>query len=79
MMKANSMVQWTEHSQNNRLVNPPSLPWLSEISGAIHLVQPGLQQAGRQTKISKFLILIVHQNIRLFISFNQGTASLQQY
>ena len=47
MMKVNSLVQWTECNQNNRFVNPPSLPWLSEISGAVHLVLPGLT-AGRQ-------------------------------
>ena len=47
MVKANSMVQWTEHNRNNRLVNPPSLPWLSEITEAVHLAQPGLT-AGRQ-------------------------------
>ena len=46
-MKANSIVQWTEHNQNNRFVNLPSLPWLSENSGAVHLAQPGLI-AGRQ-------------------------------
>ena len=28
-------------------MNPPSLPWLSEISGALHLAEPGLT-AGRQ-------------------------------
>ena len=42
MMKANSMVQWTKHNRNNRFVNPPSLPYLSEIPGAVHLAQPGL-------------------------------------
>ena len=41
-MKANSMVQWTECNQNNTSMNPPSLPWLSEISGAVNLAQPGL-------------------------------------
>jgi len=28
-------------------INLPSLPWKSEISGAVHLAQPGLT-AGRQ-------------------------------
>ena len=41
-MKANSMVQWTERNRNNKFVNPPSLPLLSEISGAVHLALPGL-------------------------------------
>ena len=42
MIEANSMVQWTECNQNNRFVNPPSLPWLSESSGALRLALPGL-------------------------------------
>jgi len=45
--KANSMMQWTERNQNKTFVNLPSLRWKSEISEAIHLVQPGLT-AGRQ-------------------------------
>ena len=45
-MKANSMVQWTEHNQNNRFMNPPSLPWLPESSGTIHQAPSGLT-AGR--------------------------------
>ena len=43
----NSMVQWTKRDRNNRFVNPPSLPWLSEISGAVHLALLGLT-AGRR-------------------------------
>ena len=46
-----------------------TLPLLCEISGALHLAQPGLT-AGR---------LAVGRNIRLVVSFNQGTASLQPY
>ena len=45
------MAQWTNVNRNNRFVNPPPLPWLSEISGALHLALPGLtagRQAGRQ-------------------------------
>ena len=38
--------------RNDIFVNPPPLPLLCEISGALHLVQPGLtagrQEAGRQ-------------------------------
>ena len=33
--------------RNNIFVNPPPLPLLCEISGALHLAQPGLT-AGRQ-------------------------------
>ena len=35
-------------------MNPPSLPWLSEISGALHLAQPGLM-AGHADKIHVIL------------------------
>ena len=41
------MVQWVNRLRNNIFLNPPSLPFLCEISGALHLVQPGLT-AGRQ-------------------------------
>ena len=46
------MAQWINVNQSNRFVNPPPLPWLSEISGAVHLALPGLtavrQEVGRQ-------------------------------
>ena len=49
------MAQWVNSLQNNIFVNPPPLPLLCEISGALHLAQPGLTagwlagwQAGRQ-------------------------------
>jgi len=51
--KANSMMQWVECNWNKTFMNLPSLPWKSEISGAIHLAQPGVtagKQAGRQMK-----------------------------
>ena len=36
------MAQWVNRLRNNIFVNPPPLPLLCEISGALHLVQPGL-------------------------------------
>ena len=42
------MAQWVNRLQNNIFVNPLPLPLLCEISGAVHLVQPVLQQAGRR-------------------------------
>ena len=36
------MVQWVNRLQNNIFVNPPPLPLFCEISGALHLAQPGL-------------------------------------
>ena len=43
------MAQWINRLRNNIFVNPPPLPLLCEISGALHLAQPGLTAvAGRQ-------------------------------
>ena len=54
------MVQWTNrlwNNINNVFINPPPLPLLCEISGALHLVQPGLTagrwQAGKQNTAGK--------------------------
>ena len=41
------MAQWVNRLQNNIFVNLLPLPLLCEISGALHLTQPGLT-AGRQ-------------------------------
>ena len=48
--KGITMVQWVNRLQNNIFVNLPPLHLLCEISGALHLAQPGLM-AGRQGKI----------------------------
>ena len=45
------MAQWVNRLRNKIFVNPPPLPLLCEISGALYLAQPGLtagRQAGRQ-------------------------------
>ena len=45
------MVRWVNRLRNNIFVNPPPLPLLCEISGALHLAQLGLTagwQAGRE-------------------------------
>ena len=36
------MAQWVNCLRNKIFVNPPLLPLLYEISGALHLAQPGL-------------------------------------
>ena len=36
------MAQWINRPRNNIFVNPPPLPLSCEISGALHLAQPGL-------------------------------------
>ena len=63
------MAQWVNRLRNNIFVNPPPLPLSCEISGVLHLAQPGLtagrlagRQAGWLTKyrrISKFSKLAV--------------------
>ena len=45
-MKGIAMAQWVNRLRNNIFINPSPLPLLCEISGALHLVQPGLM-AGR--------------------------------
>ena len=45
------MAQWVNRLRNSIFVNPPPLHLLCEISGALHLAQPGLTagwQAGWQ-------------------------------
>ena len=77
------MVQWVNHLRNNIFVNPPPLPLSCEISGALHLTQPGLM-AGRlagwqadeiQADFEIFKIGY-RLNIQVFASFNEDTASL---
>ena len=77
------MAQWVNRLRNNIFVNAPPLPLLCEISGALHLAQPGLT-AGRlsdeiQVNFEIFKVGCIGRNIRLVVSFNQGTASLQPY
>ena len=36
------MALWVNRLRNNIFVNPPPLPLLCEISGTLHLAQPGL-------------------------------------
>ena len=40
------MAQWVNRFQNNIFINPPPLLLLCEISGALHLAQPGSWQGG---------------------------------
>ena len=75
-------IAMAQRLRNNIFVNLPPLPLLCEISGALHLRNRVLRQAGWQTKyrwISNFSKLTVGRNFRLVASFNQGTASLQPY
>ena len=76
------MAQWVNRLRNKIFVNAPPLPLLCEISGALHLAQPGLTAGRLSDEIQvNFEIFKVgcRSNIRLVVSFNQGTASLQPY
>ena len=42
MIKGIAMVQWENCLRNNVFINPPPLPLSCEISGALHLAEPGL-------------------------------------
>ena len=41
-LKGIAMVQWVNRLRNKIFVNPSPLPLLCEISGTLHLGQPGL-------------------------------------
>ena len=41
-IKGIAMAKWVNRLRNNIFVNPSPLPLLREISGALHLAQPGL-------------------------------------
>ena len=51
MIKGIAMAQRVNSLRNSIFGNPPPLPWACEISGALHLAEPGLTAgwlAGRQ-------------------------------
>ena len=80
------MVQWVNRLRNNIFVNPPPLPLLCEISGALHLAQPGLTAGRQAVRLSDE----IQVNLEIFKVgcrskysscrfVNQGTASFQPY
>ena len=88
------MAQWVNRLRNKIFVNPPPLPLLCEISGALYLAQPGLtagRQAGRQAgRPSVRPADEIQVNFEIFKVgcrskystcrfVNQGTASFQPY
>ena len=76
-IKGIAMAQWVNRLQNNIFVNLPPLPLLCEISGVLHLAQPGLTAGWPSIRLADEIQ--VNFVIRLVVSFNQGTASLQPY
>ena len=84
------MAQWVNRFRNKNFVIPPPLPLLCEISGALHLAQPGLtagRQAGRPSVRPADEIQVNFEIFKVgcrskystcrFV--NQGTASFQPY
>ena len=80
------MAQWVNRLRNKIFVNPPPLPLLCEISGALHLAQPGLM-AGRlavrpadEIQVNFEIFKVGCRSKYSTCHFvNQGTASFQPY
>ena len=76
------MAQWVNRLRNKIFVKPPPLPLLCEISGALHLAQPGLTAGWLADEIQvSFEIFNVGCRSKYSTCrfVNQGTASLQPY
>ena len=88
------MAQWVNRLRNNIFVNPPPLPLLCEISGALHLAQPGLTAGWPSVRPSVRPAVRPADEIQVNFEIfkvgcwskystcrfvNQGTASLQPY
>ena len=58
------MAQWVNRLRSNIFVNPPPLPLSCEISGALHLAQPGLT-AGRQAGWQANEIQVNFENFKI--------------
>ena len=58
------MAQWINRIRNSIFVNPPPSPLSCEISGALHLAQPGLT-AGRQAGMLADEIQVNLENFRI--------------
>ena len=80
-IKGIAMVQWVNRLRNNIFVNLPPLPLLCEIFGVLHLAQPGLTAGWPSIQLADEIQVNfeIFKVIRLFVSFTQGTASLQPY
>ena len=62
-IKGDTMAQWINLFRNSIFVNPPPLPVLCEISGAVDLAEPGLTAGGRgqaDRMLVKFEIFKTH-------------------
>ena len=77
------MAQWVNRLRNNIFANPPPLPLLCEISGALHLAQPGLTagwpsvRPADEIQVNFEIFKVGKYSTCRFV--NQGTASFQPY
>ena len=80
-IKGIAMAQWVNRLRNNIFVNLPPLPLLCEISGVLHLAQPGPTAGWPSIRLADEIQVNfeIFKVIQLVVSFNQGTASLQPY
>ena len=60
------MAQWVNRLRNNIFVNPPPLPLLCEISGALHLAQPSLMAGWPSVRPSVRLADEIQMNFEIF-------------
>ena len=65
------MAQWVNRLRNKIFVNPPPLPLLCEISGALHLAQPGLTAGWQANRLAGWQAgrLAVRRNTGEFRNF----------
>ena len=78
------MAQWVNRLRNNIFVNPLPLPLLCEISGDLHLAQPGLTAGAGwladKIQVNFEIFKVGCRSKYLTCRFvNQGTASFQPY
>ena len=60
------MAQWVNRLRNKIFVNPPPLPLLCEISGALHLAQPGLTAGWLAGRLAGRLADEIQVNFEIF-------------
>ena len=60
------MAQWVNRLLNNIFVNLPPLPLLCEISGALHLVQPGLTAGWQASRLAGWQADEIQVNFEIF-------------
>ena len=60
------MAHWVNRLRNNSFVNPPPLPLLCEISGALHLAQPGLTASKQAGWLAGWLADEIQVNFEIF-------------